>query len=111
MIEEHEQVGVTSTEKAYFVGSGAFQLPLVKFSVELWIRPPSQQLLRLTRLSPSGAKNPNAKLSFCAFIWQSIHPSSSLLAEGAAVLLNTSSPFNPSLLLALFCWAAQPDAR
>lgn len=39
MIEEHEKKGdVTSTEKAYFVGSGPFQLPLLKFSVALWIR-------------------------------------------------------------------------
>lgn len=39
MIEEHEKGGVTSTEKACLVGSGPFQLPLFKFSVELWIRP------------------------------------------------------------------------
>lgn len=39
MIEEDEKGGVTSTEEAYFVGSGSFQLPLFKFSQELSIRP------------------------------------------------------------------------
>lgn len=35
MTDEHEGGGVTSTEKAYFVGSGPFQLPLFEYSVKL----------------------------------------------------------------------------
>lgn len=57
MIEGHEE-RVTSTEKAYFVGSGPFQLPLFKFLGELWIRPPANILLGSLVYQPGQNPNP-----------------------------------------------------